>query len=169
MAMSDDPTKRRSAIMGAACAGVGLATGLLILYFSGGLDKATFLLAAPAAAFATGALLWWQMLERSGTRTIGRGALAGGLAGALAHYPCWLMLMFAAAACHAVFPGCMASVGGPPIDPLNALWAAGVYSLFSLYFVGWLTVPAGAVIGAVLAWRWFRETPDELSDADSVQ
>lgn len=169
MAMSEDPSKRRSLIMGAACAGVGLATGLLILYFSGDFDKAMFLLAAPLAAFATGALIWWQMLERSYTRSVGRGAFAGGLAGALAHYLCWLILMLGTAACHAMTNGCTASLGDAPIDPLNALWAAGVYSLFSLYFVGWLTVPAGAVIGGVLAWRWFRETPDEPSDADSVQ
>jgi hypothetical protein len=133
---------------------------MLMLYYSVDFDKGVFLLAAPAAAFVTAALLWWQMLERSGRRTLARGTLAGSLAGALAHYVCWLALMFGAAACHAVTPGCFDSVSGPPIDPLTAFWAAGVYSLFSLYFFGWLTVPAGAAIGALLAWRWFRGVQD---------
>jgi hypothetical protein len=37
------------------------------------------------------------------------------------------------------------------MNAVEAVAGAGVYSLASLLFVGWLTVPAGALVGGLLA------------------
>jgi hypothetical protein len=142
-----------SMIMGGASAGVGLATAVLIVSTANGEGYAGFLLAAPLAAFATSVFFWWWLLDRQGRYTSGRGAWAGALAGAIAHYPCWLLLMFGSYACFSLTGGCTGSLGDGPMSPLDALWAAAMFSLFSLLFYGWLTIPAGAVIGALVA-RW---------------
>jgi hypothetical protein len=137
--------------MAGACAGIGLATAVLIVSTAAGDGYGVFLLAAPIAAFATAALFWWWLLDRPAIHSRTRGAIAGALAGAVAHYACWLLLLLGASACHAVTGACADSFGDGPIGPLDALWAAALYSLFSLLFYGWLTVPAGALVGALVA------------------
>lgn len=137
--------------MAGACAGVGLACAAWIVGNASGDGYEPFLLAAPAAAFATAALFWWWLLDRPAIFTRARGAVAGALAGTVAHYVCWLMLMLGASAYHALTGGYAGSLGDAPIGPLNAIWMAAVYSLFSLYICGWLTAPAGAIIGAAVA------------------
>lgn len=82
---------------------------------------------------------------------MGRGAIAGALAGAVAHYLCWYLLIAGWFTCHALTGGCTGSLGDPPLNPLTAIPAAALYSAFSLLFLGWLTVSAGAMIGGVLA------------------
>ncbi len=142
---------RHGLIMAGACAGIGLATAAWIVSTATGDGYAVFLLAAPIAAFATAALSWWWLLDRPAIHTKTRGAIAGALAGAVAHYACWLLLILGASACHAVTGACADSLGDGPMGPLDALWAAALYSLFSLLFLGWLTVPAGALAGALVA------------------
>jgi hypothetical protein len=142
---------RHGLIMAGACAGIGLATAILIVYTATGDGYAGFLLASPIAAFATAALFWWWLLDRPAIHTKTRGAIAGALAGAVAHYVCWLLLLLGASACHAALGACTNSLGDGPMGPVDALWAAALYSLFSLLFFGWLTVPAGALAGALVA------------------
>lgn len=138
-------------IMALACSGVGLAAALWIVGNATGNGYQPFLIAAPAAAFVAAALSWRWLVDRPAIYTRARGATAGALAGAIAHYFCWLMLMLGASAYHALTGGFVGSLGDAPIGPLHALWAAALYSLFSLYICGWLTVPAGAMIGAAVA------------------
>ena len=45
----------------------------------------------------------------------------------------------------------------PPGDPLNGLWGAGALALWSLLFFGWLTLPVGGLVGAVLL-VWLRRS-----------
>ncbi len=142
---------RHGLIMAGACSGVGLACAALIVGSASGDGYEPFLFAAPAAAFATAALFWWWLLDRPANYTRARGAMAGALAGAVAHYMCWLMLMLGASAYHALTGELTGSLGDSPMGPLDAFWMAAVYSLFSLYICGWLTVPAGAIIGAKVA------------------
>jgi hypothetical protein len=149
--MSSKWWSRHGLIMAGACAGIGLATTVSIVSTATGDGYAVFLLAAPIAAFATAALFWWWLLDRPSIHTKTRGAIAGALAGAVAHYVCWLLLMLGASACHAVLGACADSLGDVPMGPVDALWAAGLYSLFSLLLFGWLTVPAGAMAGALVA------------------
>lgn len=149
--MSSNWWSRHGLIMAGACAGIGLATATWVFSTATGDGYAMFLLAAPIAAFATAALFWWWLLDRPAIHTRTRGAVAGALAGAVAHYFCWLLLMLGVWSCHGVTGACADSLGDGPVGPLDALWAAALYSLLSLYFYGWLTVPAGALAGAMVA------------------
>lgn len=135
-------------MMAGACSGIGLVVAGWLVNSSPDNGFASFLFAAPAAAFVTAALFWW-LLDRPANYTRARGALAGALAGAVAHYVCWLMSMLGMWACHGLTSAC--AVTGDPIGPLEAFWVAAIYSFFSLLFFGWLTVPAGAIIGAGVA------------------
>jgi hypothetical protein len=140
-----------STAMGALCAAVGALTGGLVLASATGAGYAWLLVAAPAAAFATGKLLWWLLMERSGRSDTARGVLTGVIAGTVAHYLCWYLLIGGAFACHAVTGGCTASLGDAPMNPLQAVPAAALYSGISLVFYGWLTIPAGGLLGGLLA------------------
>jgi hypothetical protein len=140
-----------STAMGALCAAVGALTAVLVLASATGAGYEWLLVAAPAAAFVCGATLWWLIMERRGRSGTARGVLTGAIAGAVAHYLCWLLLIWASSACHAITGGCTDSLGQAPMSPLHAIPAAAVYSGFSLVFYGWLTIPAGGLIGGLLA------------------
>jgi hypothetical protein len=140
-----------STTMGLLCAAVGALTAVLVLASATGAGYEWLLLAAPAAAFVTGKLLWWLLMERPDRSGTARGVLTGAIAGAVAHYPCWLLLIGASSACHAITGGCTDSLGEAPMNPLQALPAAAVYSAVSLVFYGWLTIAAGGLLGGLLA------------------
>jgi hypothetical protein len=140
-----------STAMGALCAAVGALTAALVLASATGAGYAWLLVAAPAAAFVSGKLLWWLLMERGDRSGTARGVLTGAIAGTVAHYLCWYLLIGASFACHAITGGCMGSLGDAPIDPLRALPAAALYSGISLVFYGWLTIPAGGLLGGLLA------------------
>jgi hypothetical protein len=155
-----------STAMGALCAAVGALTAVVVLASATGAGYAWLLLAAPAAAFVTGKLLWWLLMERGGRSGTARGVLTGAFAGAVAHYPCWLLLLWASSACHAITGRCTGSLSDAPMNPLQAIPAAAVYAGISLVFYGWLTVPAGGLIGGLLATvrrRSVRLSAPELS------
>lgn len=115
-----------------------------------------FLIAAPMAAFASGALSWWWLLQRAQVYTRKRAGLAGALAGAVAQYPCWLLLILGNYLYSVLAGGLGASLGDAAIGPVDAFCAAAAYSMFSLLFVGWVTVPVGALMGVLAANRRMR-------------
>jgi hypothetical protein len=140
-----------STTMGALCAAVGVLTAGLVLFSAAGAGYEWLLVAAPAAAFLSGSTLWWLLMERRDRSGTARGVLTGAIAGAVAHYPCWLLLLWASSACHAITGGCTGSLGDAPMNPLQAIPAAAVYSGVSLVFYGWLTILAGGLLGGLLA------------------
>jgi hypothetical protein len=140
-----------STTMGALCAAVGALTAVVVLASATGAGYEWLLLAAPAAAFVSGKALWWLLMERGGRSGTARGVLTGAIAGAIAHYFCWLLLILASSACHAITGGCTGTLGEAPMHPLQAIPAALVFSAVSLVLYGWLTVPAGGLIGGLLA------------------
>lgn len=99
-------------------------------------------LVAPAA--------WWLLVEYPGKATVARGLCAGGLTGAAAHPVMWAVWFGAGLD--------LGPVDGGPVRFLLGLVAYAGYlllvgvgaSLYSLLFVGWVTVPLGAVVGALL-------------------
>ena len=141
----------KSLAVGLLCAAVGAITGTLVVAISTGSGHARFLVAAPAAAFLTGTALWWLFVARRARYSTSLGALTGAAAGAIAHYVCWYLVLVAAATCHALTGGCTDSLGEAPMNIVRAVAAAGLYSMVSLFLFGWLTVPAGAIIGGLLA------------------
>lgn len=140
-------------LMGALCGAVGILVGLWVSLTATGAGYERFPVYAFLAAFAGGAGLWWFVLARQGRYSLRRGAAAGALAGLVSHYFCWYLLILDNNLCFWLLGGCGSSLGEPPIDPLNGLWGAAVFTLGSLLFFGWLTVPAGALIGGLLAAR----------------
>jgi hypothetical protein len=142
---------KTSLIMGVLCALVGTGTAIAIYSTSTGAGHEWFLLAAPSAAFLTGAFLWWLLLARKGLYGTARGALAGAVAGALAHWVCWMFMLIGSNLCNAITGGCTGSLGDAPMGLLEAIPATLLFSGFSLLFFGWITVPAGALIGGLLA------------------
>lgn len=141
--------------MGAVSAAVGAIVGFTVLAAATGDGYGWFVAGAPVGAFLAGFTLWWLL--------VARGALVGALAGAVGHYCTWYVLFLSAAVCHAVTGGCTGSLGEPPVGPFAAIGAAAIYSVFSLLFFGWLTIPVGAVLGGLLA-----RTQRSASSSDTV-
>lgn len=143
---------RRSLVFGVLCAGVGLLAGLYFGLDATGEGWEWLALAAPLAAFLSGAALWRLLPERNPRQRRGWGALAGALAGLVSHYFTWYLQFLAANVCFWLTGGCTGSLGEPPADPLTALLGAAGLTFFSLFVVGWLTVPIGAGLGWAFGW-----------------
>ena len=101
--------------------------------------------ASGLAAFSV-SLLLWRLLCGSGQPVSGRrGALAGALTGLLAHPIAWyLALVWHYLQRHT------SSLGDKPVDPLQSFAGSLVMAFWSLLIAGWLTVPAGAIVGFLL-------------------
>lgn len=140
-------------MMGSLCGLAGIAIGGYVSLTAIGEGYELLPLFAGLAAFLTGAISWWLLLERPAKYTLLRGGLAGTLAGLISHYLCWYLLILFRNICYWGWGGCTSSLGEPPVDPLNGLWGAAVLTLGSLLFFGWLTVPLGAVFGGMLVMR----------------
>ena len=149
-------TVARSSKLGSSCCRLRVIQRQMAMAWSSGSGYEMFLLAAPLSAYLTGALCWWWLLLRNERHGIGRAMLAGALAGLIAHYPCWLILMFGMRTCYLLGGTCTGSLNEAPMTFLEAIPMAGLYSGFSLLFLGWITVPGGAMVGWLAAKLQFR-------------
>jgi len=95
---------------------------------------------AGVAASLAGVAAWWTILARPSTHSIGRGLGAGALVGIISHPLAWYVFILTY----------YLSGTKDAMDPLQALWGAVVFSLFS-WCVAWLTVPLAAGAGAAFA------------------
>ena len=134
---------------------LGGAVGAFLLATSIGSGYGVFLLYAPLAAFLTASLLWYALVAKRPEKW--KGALVGGLAGCVAHFVCWYLLLAHARILHLITGGYLSSLGEPPMTMLQAFMGAGVYALWSLFIMGWATIGAGAAIGFFVARRQDRE------------
>lgn len=114
--------------------------------------------AAPLAAFLCGVIGWGMLVVRSRSVRRRRGLWVGALVGLVSHPLAWYgsILYF--------------YLAGEPgvLNPLEGVWASLVYTLLSLVFVGWLTVPVGAITGGLLAYaqaKAGRERPPLTVDS----
>ncbi|MEA3642515.1 MAG: hypothetical protein VBE63_21610 [Lamprobacter sp.] len=64
----------------------------------------------------------------------------------IAHSVCWWLFILAAWIEGTWLTG-GASPGEPSMNPLQGIIGALIFSLFSLALFGWVTIPAGALIG----------------------
>ncbi|MCB0156389.1 MAG: hypothetical protein KDF65_16450 [Anaerolineae bacterium] len=131
----------------------GLIGGSWVWWLASGAGYELFPAAAALAAWGTTAFFWWLIVVRRNNYTLKAGLLAGGLSGLVSHWLCWYLLIVGANGCYWLTGGCASSLGEPPIDPLNGVWGALAFSLLSLLFVGWVTVPLGMLVGAAWVWR----------------
>lgn len=142
---------RRSLVFGALCAGAGLLFGILVPVVAGGDGYRWLFAAAAPAAFVCGAALWRLLPERIPRHRLAWGALAGALAGLVSHYLTWYLSFLGANVSFWLTGGPISSLGEPPADLLTAFLGAAGLTFFSLVIVGWLTVPAGALLGLAFA------------------
>ena len=131
----------------------GLAGGAFVWMIANGSGYEVLPLAAGLSAFGTTAFFWGLIVARRNRYSAKAGALAGALSGIVSHYTCWYLYLIGANICYWLTEGCTSSLGEPPLDLLNGLWGTLVFSLISLMFLGWLTVPLGMAIGALWAWK----------------
>jgi hypothetical protein len=144
---------QHSLVMGALCGVVGLGVGIVVRVNATGGGYEAFPLYASLAALLTGTAAWWLLVALPAAYRSLRGALAGALAGLVAHYVCWYLMILGSNVCYWLWGACVGSLGEPPVDPLYGLLGAAALSLGSLLLFGWLTVPAGGVLGFILARR----------------
>ncbi len=134
---------RRSLAMGAACAPAGLLVGAFADHLAPPDVARTMWLYGAAAAFATGYLVWRGMVAaRPG---LFRGAFAGAAAGVAAPAVCSVFI--------SAVEGVQGILAGMPAGPgllFKGLAIAAGMGALSLFYAGWVTVPAGAILGAVL-------------------
>lgn len=142
---------------------LGLVGGTAVWMIASGGGYEYLPLAAGLGAFGTTAFFWWLIVSRRANYRARAGALAGGLSGIVSHYTCWYLYLVGSNICYGLTGGCASSLGEPPLDLLNGLWGTLIFSLVSLMFLGWITVPLGMAIGAWGAWKQQeRPTPDNL-------
>jgi len=136
--------------IGVLAATPGVAIGLFLDRNSPPGSRWVFATAAGASAFVTMMFLWWMLVARRESFTIARGALAGALAGAVSHYPCWYIFLSLHLLCDKLALSCR-DAGGAPASAIESFGAAAKMSIFSLIFLGWLTMGLGALLGALVA------------------
>jgi hypothetical protein len=125
---------------------VGLVVGGYVAWSAIGAGWESFPIYSSTAAFVTGFGLWRWLVERRRARRCRTGLFTGALAGLLSHLLCWWLFILGAWIDDTWLTG-GASQDEPPMNPLQGVIAAVVFSLFSLALFGWLTIPAGALIG----------------------
>jgi len=81
------------------------------------------------------------------------GAGIGILVSLLAHWLSWYFWMLCHYLCFVLTGGCRGSLGETPVNPVFALAGALVFTAWSLVLLGWITAPAGALLGALCAGR----------------
>lgn len=139
-----------SIVMGLLCSLVGIGVGLHIAYTATASDYKFFFVYSGLAAFLTSSILWYYLVAKPEVFTTKRGIMIGVISGAFSHYVCWYINFIVMNLCNKATRGCVDSLGAPPADLWNALWGAGVLSLYSLLFYGWVTLPLGGLIGGIL-------------------
>lgn len=145
-------------LVGVSAAFAGWATALLALtfvllmpFFKGIAayppGVVVFSLAAALASLLVGPLFWWLLIMRPRQLTLSRGIFVGSLGSLVAHPLTWFLVLV------------VASLGGNTIlflkvehvAPIEILLAIPIYSVYSLFYVGWLTTLVGGVVGGILA------------------
>lgn len=105
----------------------------------------SLVISSGAAAFGVSCLFWRIFCAPGELLTARRGGLAGLLTGLLAHPVAWYLAIV-----WSYVSGARSSLGDRTLNPLEGLGACFVYGGLSLLFTGWLTVPAGGMVGWIL-------------------
>ena len=128
---------------------LGLVISYLILSSHAvGTDWWSIVAASGLAAFAVSYLLWQVLCSPARPTSPRHGVLAGALTGVLAHPVAWyLAVVWTYLRSHPLFPN------GKLVGPIEGLGVSFVYAFFGVILTGWITVPAGALAGWLLARR----------------
>lgn len=141
----------QSGMMGITCGLFGAFMGFAITVESEGEGFEMFWMCSGLASLLMGTFLWWLCVGRRDVPRVRRGALAGGLSAIGAHYLTFYFLILWQNILYWT-KGTTSSLGEAPIDPIQGLWGAVTFTVFSYFIVGWFTIPFGATMGAAYAW-----------------
>ena len=136
----------RSAVVFGA---LGFVVSYLILAgHTTGSDWWSIVVGSGVAAFAVSYVIWRLICSPVTPLSPRRGALAGALTGVLAHPIAWyLAVVWTYSWGRPLFPG------GKLVGPIEGIPVSLVYAFFGVILTGWITVPAGAMGGWLLARR----------------
>lgn len=149
------PWLKRTVLFASLCTPVGVGVGVYLKLTSIG-DYSEFPYYSGLAAFLAPAAIWYLMIERNKKIGIGRGVGAGILGAALSHFVCWYLMIIGANIEYWVLGRQVGSLPGPPMNPLEGVLGAFTYSMLSFLFLGWVTLPAGGLLGG-LCGNLFRK------------
>lgn len=142
----------QSLVMGLLCTFVGVGMGFRVWSDAIGKGYEVMPVLAGTSSLFVGTFLWWLLVSRKSKFTIKRGLATGLLIAPVSHYfTFYIYILFANVSYWLLGIG-RDAVSEPPGDPLNGIWGALGLTLWSLLFFGWMTVPAGGLIGAVYGW-----------------
>ncbi|WP_027184472.1 hypothetical protein [Desulfovibrio inopinatus] len=141
---------RRAMTMGKAYAPVGVLVGGYVSMTAQGGGWGWFFVFAGVAAFVAGFAMWLAFV--SVKPTVGRGIVAGAFAGIVSHWLCWLFSMIFWRFTFLTMHMPLSSLGEAPMTMFEVPLGAGVFSLWSLFIFGAVTIPAGAFIGGVVGF-----------------
>lgn len=88
-------------------------------------------------------------MERRQQRSIPTGIFAGAVGVVLAHHLTWYFVLLLVNVQYWFFDLDIVR----PLDPVLGFFGVSAFTLFSLVFYGWLTLPFGLIAGGLLARR----------------
>jgi len=109
-------------------------------------DWQPIMVSAALSASLLAAVLWRLLAGRERRMTRLRGGIAGACTGLFAHPMMWYVAFL-----WRYLIGGKSSLGDTPADPVQAIAGSLALAFISLLAAGWLTVPAGALAGWLLA------------------
>jgi hypothetical protein len=125
--------------------GTGFIIAHLIIAHAAGDGWQSLPICSGAAAFGLSLLFWRLFYPSDQLLSARRGALVGILTGVLAHPVAWYLAIVWNYA-----SGARTSLGDPVLNPLEGLTGCLVFAFWSLLLTGWITVPAGGILGWIL-------------------
>lgn len=139
------------------CAAFGIVAGLVVWHLRGtSVGYEEFPVYSCAASFVAGGLAWRVVFRGGRPPAAARGAVAGVLAALLGHYLTFVVSIEIANVQYWVLGRKVLWTGEAPIDPLTAFLVSPLYALLSLAMLGWLTLPSGAILGALFGHAMSR-------------
>ena len=125
--------------------GTGFISAHLILAHAPGDGWQSLAIWSGAAAFGLSLLFWRLFCASDQLISARRGALVGVLTGVLAHPVAWYLAIVWNYASGARTP-----LGDRALNPIEGLAGCLVLAFWSLLLTGWITVPAGGILGWIL-------------------
>ena len=122
-----------------------------------------FPLFAGSGAFIASFALWYFLIEKLNKRATTAGVLVGALSGVVSHYVCWYLFILEGNIEYHILGSWTNSLGDPPMSPVYGVVGAMWFTLFSLLFYGWVTVPIGAFIGGLFSHQQRKKKPQSDS------
>jgi hypothetical protein len=132
-------------ILAVVFGGAGYIIAYLILPRPETRDWHLLTISSGAGAFGVSYVLGRVLCSSSRLLSGRRGALVGVLTGILAHPVAWYLMIV-----WSYVSGVRSSLGERAVNPLEGLTACLVYACWSVVLTGWLTVPAGGILGWIL-------------------